>query len=106
MISTPDRERAVRLIKETTAAGARTFKVCDEMGLSMRTYQRWTREGKVKADGRPGAVRPEPRNKLTREERDEVLLVVNSPTHKSMPPSQIVPTLADEGCFIASEATF
>ena len=31
MISTPDRERAVRLIKETTAAGARTFKVCDEI---------------------------------------------------------------------------
>lgn len=106
MISTPDRERAVRLIKETTAAGARTFKVCDEIGLSMRTYQRWTREGKVKADGRPGAARPEPRNKLTREERDEVLSVVNSPTHKSMPPSQIVPMLADEGCFIASEATF
>ena len=106
MISTPDRERAVRLIKETTAAGARTFMVCEEMGLSMRTYQRWTRDGKVKADGRPGAARPEPRNKLTPEEREDVLAVVNSPTHKSMPPSQIVPTLADEGRYIASESTF
>ena len=28
MISTPDRERAVRLIKETTDAGARTFRAC------------------------------------------------------------------------------
>jgi putative transposase len=106
MISTPDRERAVRLIKETTTAGARTFKVCEEMGISMRTFQRWTREGKVKADGRPGAIRPEPRNKLTPEEREEVLAAVNSPAHKSMPPSQIVPTLADEGRFIASESTF
>ena len=55
MISTPDRERAVELINETVKAGARTFKVCEEMGISMRTYQRWTREGEVKADGRPSA---------------------------------------------------
>lgn len=65
MISTPDRERAVRLIKETTDAGARTFRACAEMGISVRTYQRWTREGDVKADGRPGATRPPPAHKLT-----------------------------------------
>jgi putative transposase len=106
MISTPDRERAVRLIKETTNAGARTFKACEEMGISMRTFQRWTREGDVKADGRPGAVRPPPGNKLTQEERSAVLEAANSPARKSMPPSQIVPALADEGCFIASESTF
>ena len=106
MISTPDRKRAVELVKETVAAGARTFKVCDQMGLSMRTYQRWTREGGVKADGRPDAVRPPPAHKLTQAERDEVLAIVNNPAHKSLPPSQIVPALADEGRFIASESTF
>ena len=106
MISTPDRERAVRLIKETTDANARTFRACAEMGLSMRTYQRWTREGDVKADGRPGATRPPPAHKLTQQEREAVLAAVNSPAHKSLPPSQIVPALADEGCFIASESTF
>ena len=51
-------------------------------------------------------IRPEPRNKLTQEEREEVLAAVNSPAHKSLPPSQIVPTLADEGRYIASESTF
>jgi putative transposase len=106
MISTPDRKRAVELIEETVAAGARTFMVCEQMGISMRTYQRWTTEGAVKADGRPDATRPAPAHKLTQAERDEVLATVNSPTHKSLPPSQIVPTLADEGRYIASESTF
>lgn len=106
MISTPDRKRAVELVNETVAAGARTFKVCDQMGISMRTYQRWTHEGGVKADGRPGAVRPKPVHKLTQAERDEVLAAVNSPSNKSLPPSQIVPALADEGRYIASESTF
>ena len=106
MINTPDRERAVELVKETVAAGARTFMVCDQMGISMRTYQRWTREGGIKADGRPDAVRPPPVHKLTQAERDELLAVVNSPVHKSLPPSQIVPALADEGRYIASESTF
>jgi len=106
MISTPDRERAVELVKETVAAGARTFKVCDQMGLSMRTYQRWTWEGGIKTDGRPNAARPPPAHKLTPSERKEVLAAVNSPAHKSLPPSQIVPALADEGRFIASESTF
>lgn len=106
MISTPDRKRAVELIEETVAADARTFMVCEQMGISMRTYQRWTLEGVVKADGRPGATRPAPAHKLTQAERDEVLAAVNSPAHKSLPPSQIVPTLADEGRYIASESTF
>ena len=34
-----DRKRAVRLIKETTDAGARTASACREMGISMRTFQ-------------------------------------------------------------------
>jgi len=47
-----------------------------------------------------------PVHKLSPEERDEVMAVVNSPTYKSPPPSQIVPALADEGRYIASEASF
>ena len=69
MIGAPDRKRAVRLIRETVDAGARTHSACNEMGISMRTFQRWTQEGEVKADGRPGADRPPPGNKLTPQER-------------------------------------
>ena len=83
MISTPDRTRAVELINDAVEAGARKFMACRELGLSIRTLQRWTREGGVKADGRPEAARPAPRHKLTPGERAEVLDVANSPAHKS-----------------------
>lgn len=106
MIGTLDRKRAVRLIKEATNAGARTDSACREMGISMRTFQRWTQEGAVRTDGRPGADRPAPDNKLTVQERQAVLDTVNSPAYRSLPASQIVPALADEGRYLASESTF
>lgn len=96
MISTPDRERAVELVKETVGAGARTFKVCEQMGISMRTYQRWTREGGVKADGRPGAVRPTQRHKLTQAEREGVggvELVLHSDNGSAMKGASLMETL-------------
>ena len=78
MIGAPDRKRAVRLIKETTNAGARTISACREMGISMRTFQRWTQEGDVRTDGRPSADRPAPDNKLTLRERQAVLDTVTA----------------------------
>ena len=106
MISTPDREKAVRLIDEAVTSGARKRQACEEMGITLRSYQRWTADGGVKADGRPGATRPEPRNKLTPAEREEILNVANSPPFQSLPPGQIVPALADQGRYIASESSF
>jgi len=53
MISAPDRQRAVELIDEATAAGARRFQACAELRISERTYRRWTVEGVVRADQRP-----------------------------------------------------
>jgi len=38
MIGTPDRKRAVRLIKEATNAGARTASACREMGISCALF--------------------------------------------------------------------
>jgi len=106
MIGARDRKRAVMLINDTVDAGARTATACREMGISLRTFQRWTQEGEVKIDGRPDADRPPPENKLAPQERQAVLDVVNSHAYKSLPPSQIVPALADEGRYIASESTF
>lgn len=107
MISHPDRERVVRLIGEAVTAGARKCQACEEVGITLRTYQRWTESGEdIKADGRPTAVRPEPAHKLSPTERAEVLAVANDPEFKSLPPSQIVPTLADRGEYIASESSF
>lgn len=105
MISAPDRQAAVELINEAMASGARQRLACAELGITVRTLQRWNREGSVRVDGRPTAVRPAPANKLSSTERAEVLRVVNEPRFASLPPTQIVPTLADEGCYLASEST-
>ena len=52
------------------------------------------------------AEHPEPANKITPEERKRILDTVNEPRFADMPPNEIVPTLADEGIYIASESTF
>lgn len=104
MIGTPDRQAAVMLIEEAVNAGAR--KACAELGLSLRTLERWARDGDVGADRRPGTARPEPVNKLTEEERAAVLNLVNEPQFAALPPIQIVPILADKGQYLASESRF
>ena len=106
MISTPDRQTAVALIDEARSAGARLRPCCQVMGITARTYQRWTQAGEVRSDGRPEAVRPLPSHALTPEERAAVLAVCNTPENASRPPGQIVPALADEGQYLASESTF
>jgi len=50
-------------------------------------------------------VRPTPGNKLSEVERAQILLVVNSGEFASLPPSQIVPALADQGVYLASESS-
>ena len=111
MISTPHRQTAVTLIEEAVTAGARRFKACAELEISARTLRRWTlgepsASGQVHADQRPLVQRPEPRNKLSEDERAAVLSICNSAEFASLPPSQIVPKLADEGQYLASESSF
>jgi len=106
MISHADRRHAVELIDEAVTAGARQRKACGILEISVRTYQRWTQDEGGLSDGRPEARRPVPANTLSAAEREEILAVSNSPVFRSLPPSQIVPALADEGRYLASESTF
>ena len=80
--------------------------VCKEIGISQRTLQRWRSSATPIEDQRPIANRPPPQNKLSEEEARAVLSVVNQPEFQSLPPSQIVPKLADDGVYLASESTF
>ena len=57
------------------------------------------------ADQHPLIDRPESANKLSAKERQSVLDVCNSERFDSVPPSQIVPILADEGYYLDSEST-
>lgn len=93
-------------IGEAVRDGARKRLACQELGISLRTLQRWTESGKVREDGRPGANRPPPRHKLTDEEQQQILNICNDPKYASLPPSQIVPRLADDGLYVASESSF
>ncbi len=105
LISTPDRVKAVELIDEARVAGARLKTACDILGISDRTYQRWTRGGSTKEDKRPIMERPTPKNKLSETERAEVIKIANGPEFVDLTPHQIVPKLADKGEYIASEST-
>ena len=60
---------------------------------------------KTLADKGPEANRPEPQNKISETEKKKLLEIINTPKCKNLPASQIVPLLADEGKYIASERT-
>ena len=106
MISTPDRQTAIALINEAMTAGARRAKAFAALEISDRTLRRWTKGGQVRPDQRSLVPRPEPANKLSEAERAAVLEACNSKEFSSLPPSQIVPNLADQGLYLASESSF
>jgi len=60
----------------------------------------------VKADARTTVERPAPSNKLSEAEVRAVLDACHRPDTAHLPPTQIVPRLADEGVYLASESTF
>lgn len=106
MINASDRKTAIMLIQEATQSGAHQKKACQELGINERTLQRWQNISTPLADQRPIVERPVPKNKLTEPEVNQILDIVNQLKFQSLPPSQIVPRLADENIYIASESTF
>ena len=77
------------------------------VGLSPRTLQRWREEQGIRADARATAARERiPANRLSDTEREEILTVANQSEFAHLPPSQIVPALADQGRYLASESSF
>ena len=93
------------LVKEAQEGGARKHKACEVLSLSVRTLERWEKHD-GKEDKRKNADRPAPANQLTKEEQKMLIDVANSEAYRDLPPSKIVPLLADEGRYIASESTF
>lgn len=103
MINVSDRGEAIKLIDEAVTAGASQGAACEELELNVRTLQRWRLKPE---DGRPSARRQAPANKLSEAERSAVLAAVNRHDCASLTPHEIVPKLADEGVYLASESTF
>jgi hypothetical protein len=107
MIGLEDRRALARDITQAHAAGARLRPACAIAGIELRTLQRWqAHEGLTAGDGRPQAVRPTPSHALSPHERARLLAVANEPRFAAVPPARIVPMLADEGVYLASESSF
>jgi putative transposase len=106
MIGLEDRHALARDIGIAHAAGARLRLACETTGIDVRTLQRWQAAGEIKPDGRPVATRTAPKHALSAAERAQVLAVANDPRFAAAPPARIVPMLADEGVYLASESTF
>ena len=107
MIGLEDRQALAQDIEAAHRAGARLRLACETAGIDVRTLQRWKdRQGLTAGDGRPAAVRPVPDHALSSAERAQILRVANEPRFADMPPARIVPMLADEGVYVASESSF
>jgi putative transposase len=101
------KQMAIQLITEAVACGARIHKACGVLGISCRTLRRWSEPAHELNDrrGQAARVRIHPQA-LTPEEKQAIVQVCNTPEHASLPPSQIVPRLADQGQYLASESSF
>lgn len=102
-MSLADRTESILLIDEACMSGARREKCCELLDLSIRTLERWERTPELE-DGRKGPNHSP--HALTAEEKDLIVAVANSEEYRDLSPAKIVPTLADEGKYIASESSF
>jgi transposase InsO family protein len=104
MTSLVERGKIITMVQDAMNSGARQDRACMVICLSERTLQRWQID-QLRGDQRPCRMQT-PSNRLSVLERQKVLTVANSVEFGSLPPSQIVPILADRGDYIASESTF
>ena len=105
-MSLEQRQEIISMIDHARTKGARLKLACECVEIDAATYRRWQCDGKVLADQRATTERPVPLNKLSQDERELILLTCHLPKFQSLPPSQIVPTLADLGQYIGSESSF
>jgi putative transposase len=102
-----DRQILVCDIEQACADGARLAPACALAGIDAGTLRRWKADdGLAQGDRRPDADRPVPSHALSEMERARIIEVANEPRFAETPPSRIVPTLADEGIYVASESSF
>lgn len=84
--------------------GCRKSIASQEMGLTLRTVERWEKRPHI-PDRREGP-NTAPAHKLSEVECNKILEIINSKKYGALSPCQIVPKLADEGIYIASESSY
>jgi transposase InsO family protein len=93
----------IAAVEEAQHAGARLHAACQVIGISTRTVQRWKRH--PHSDDRRCGPRHRPGNALSTREETQVLALMTSAEYGHLSPKQLVPRLADEGRYLASEST-
>lgn len=106
MIAPAEREQIRHWVDDACEAGARRARACALLGLSVRTLQRWAQPSAPLRDRRQCRRTQPAHNALSDAERATVLAIANSAEFADLPPSQIVPILAERGCYVASESSF
>ena len=87
-----DRRKALQIVDEGIADGARAVELAKLLGVSLTTLQRWRRQfvgDGNGVDGRKGSHRLVA-HRLSEEERQRILLTCNETQYSSLPPGQIV----------------
>jgi integrase-like protein/homeodomain-containing protein len=93
----------LQLLDEAQAAGARLRPACAVVGMSARTVERW--RARAGGDDRRLGPHRRPGNALSEAEQALVVSVLSSPAYRGVSPKQLVPQLADEDVYLASEST-
>jgi len=97
------RREVLKLVDEAKSKGATMRRISPIIGYSTRTLKRW-KSSEVDKRTQRADFRPE--NKLSDDEKEELIQVANNEEYKNLSPHQIVPKLADTGVYLASESTF
>ncbi|MDK6203238.1 IS3 family transposase, partial [Oligella urethralis] len=105
LIPAETKQIAVTLVNEAVQSGARRQAACDILGISCRNLRRWEQAEDLH-DKRQQPGKRTYSHALTKAEKALMITTCNQPEYRHLPPSQIVPKLADKGIYIASESSF
>jgi transposase len=101
-----DRHTILKLIDNAISAGARLSGVCAVLEISPRTVQRWQLHQNEPDQRKSAGQQRLSENKLSEKEREKIVTICNKKQFANMAPNQIVPILADQGTYVASESSF
>ena len=92
---------ALTLIDDARKSGARLAPACEILEIDERTYRCWKHHDYDRRIDRknPAIVL---QRRLSDMEKQSILNLCHQPRFASLPPSQIVPQLADEGLYIVT----
>ena len=94
----------VEVVEEAVAQGARVERACEVVGVSCRSVERWRKE--PGGQDRRAGPKTTPPHALTAAERKRIISVATSSKYRNMSIRQVIPRLADEGTYVASESSF